>query len=188
MNKDKLYNSCSLNDKIHIEMLENKEKEKEINECCICLDNKDIDNQNIVYILNNDKNKDICYCNINLHSECFFLWYKENNSCPICRNTINIDSLFFNNDSDFEKLNEINKEIENKLSLPISNELDEILSDLINNQNFNYHQYRFNRRNAIIGYDNRNHNINNNGNNNGNRNNNNRNNPNRWSIFSFLWR
>lgn len=83
------------------------------NECCICLDINNMDKDNTIYIINNDNNDksvDICNCNINLHSSCFFMWFKKHRSCPICRNTILKESIYFNNNDDFNTLECIYKE------------------------------------------------------------------------------
>lgn len=127
-------------------------------ECCICLDNIDIDNSNIVYIINEmgQNEKDKCNCNINLHSDCFFQWYKNNMTCPICRNKLDNSQLFFNNENDFKELDRINKDFSEKNS-EIPDPSSELLNTLFNEIN----QYRIYesdrsinrnrvRRNAII--------------------------------------
>jgi len=77
-------------------------EDENTNECCICLDINNMDNDNTIYIINNEsKDGDICNCNINLHSSCFFMWFRKHLSCPICRNTIPQESIYFNNNNDF---------------------------------------------------------------------------------------
>ena len=123
-------------------------------DCCICLCDKNIDQDKLVFIINDEKNKkDICNCNIDLHSECFLRWYKENKSCPICRNQIDNDSIYFNTTSDFETLEEINHlpiERQRSISLPDINSLtDQIIENVIHRLE-NTNQRRPNRRNAIV--------------------------------------
>lgn len=148
-------------------------------ECCICLDNIDIENNKIVYIINDENNhceKNNCNCNINLHSECFFEWYRKNMTCPICRQNINNENLYFNTEDDFKQLDRVKNEFnrENTIPLPsdqiintLFNEIENIrqqnpqylpinidtniINEPLNNINRNRNRNRHrNRRNAII--------------------------------------
>lgn len=109
-------------------------EDRNTNECCICLDINNMDKDNTIYIINNDnndKNVDICNCNINLHSSCFFMWFKKHRSCPICRNTISRESIYFNNNNDFGILDSIYKE-SNKPPIPSEDILNIVLEQLVN--------------------------------------------------------
>lgn len=100
-------------------------------ECCICLDNIDIDNNKIVYIINdNDHCENNCKCNIKLHSGCFFEWYKKNMTCPICRQNINNENLYFNTEDDFKELDKIKKEYNQENTIPLPS--DQIINTLFN--------------------------------------------------------
>ena len=101
-------------------------------ECCICLDINNMDNDNTIYIINNEsKDGDICNCNINLHSSCFFMWFRKHLSCPICRNTIPQESIYFNNNNDFSVLDDIYKE-SIKPPIPLEDILNIVLDQLVN--------------------------------------------------------
>ena len=104
-----------------------------MDDCCICLDINNMDNNDTVYIINEENDKNVCCCNINLHSKCFFMWYKKNKTCPICRNIIKPESIYFNNEDDFIILNIINKEPP-KLPIPSEDILDIVLEPPINQQ------------------------------------------------------
>ena len=110
-------------------------------ECCICLELINIENDKVIHIINDTDNTDRCNCNINLHSECFFLWYKKNLTCPICRININQDNLFFNNIEDFDIL----KNIKQKLSLPSEEIINNILDNIDINQDINQDNHHRNR-------------------------------------------
>lgn len=75
----------------------------EENLCIICWTKNNDDNSNdnngnndntFVHLKDCNKYLVSCNCNVLIHSLCLDKWIIRTNSCPICRNKININSLF----------------------------------------------------------------------------------------------
>lgn len=68
--------------------LEINTNNKEDNSCLICWDTNITETPTR---LQNMKNiTSYCYCNILVHEDCLYEWIKKTNSCPICREPMNL--------------------------------------------------------------------------------------------------
>ena len=65
------------------------------NECIICLDNYDIDIDNLVFFTPD------CGCRVTTHFDCAQLWIEKEMKCPICASNIKITDMFSNKKSLF---------------------------------------------------------------------------------------
>jgi hypothetical protein len=110
-------------------------KNKDENKCSICLDELNIP------VLEKNCNNLFCL-------KCFILWIYKNSSCALCRNTIDINSINYIDDYEFqnnimskkEKILKIIKETEDMKMFLFSNNIDNFLNifELLKKHNIEY--------------------------------------------------
>jgi len=69
--------SCRIKNRVKIKKVDSDDEDNLLNECSICLENYKKDDMII-----------ILSCNHNFHDDCLKGWFKNNNSCPHCRENI----------------------------------------------------------------------------------------------------
>lgn len=67
-------------------IIHNKIESKEIEECFICLEERE--NELCIPLNRIKEYSKICHCNGNIHKSCLDNWYIINPKCPICRNAM----------------------------------------------------------------------------------------------------
>jgi hypothetical protein len=102
------------------------------NECIICLDNYDINLNNLVFFTPE------CGCRVTTHYKCAELWINKNLKCPICASNIKITDMFSNNPKFFLNSNN-NLDINNQLITYNDNDIVLNIDLPYNNNNNNNH-------------------------------------------------